>query len=161
MAKLFMNRVRSGQRSACAGCGLHFQLLILLPCVHLLCVECLLAKCGGLNNISKDSTFQCPMFGCRGYAKRERSWVDDPQSQTGKRAVWRQVKWNGKVVLDDVQKLQPGVELQWAEALAERENDRINRQRQIIAHRQQQQRQQQQQQQQQSQQPQQPWQRWE
>jgi len=41
----FLQRVTTGQLSTCSMCGIKLQTLLLMPCVDLICTECVEFKC--------------------------------------------------------------------------------------------------------------------
>eukprot|EP00750_Incisomonas_marina_P006022 INCI14282.1.p1 GENE.INCI14282.1~~INCI14282.1.p1 ORF type:complete len:1376 (-),score=207.89 INCI14282.1:1182-4718(-) len=144
MAQQFMRRATSGQDSPCAKCGRSFEVLLLQPCAHLICVQCLESCCGGLQQISQRSTYACGELYCRGYAKRKRMAVPDPhlqssgasanlntvktpdqasqsapQESAGQKHEWVQEEWRNRIHVVDLQIIQPGFDLSWSEALAQ------------------------------------------
>ena len=126
----FMQRVIRNQPSQCSTCASWYPMLLLLPCAHLMCVECFERQCKGLNSISKFSTVVCNAAGCPGYVRFEKHRLElDAQSAASgaRRYEWRRVELCKLARVEDMQILQPGIDLQWTEQITENLNDRARR----------------------------------
>ena len=85
----------AGQTSTCGACGIELQLLLLTPCAHLLCPECVSPRTAG-----------CLVPGCGRRFELGRG---------------NSSKYEGHNGIDDFVWLQPGFDLRWREAMQEEE----------------------------------------